>query len=522
MAAKTWDGTGTFGKLHDELVTGGAPLDSFAEASLRDQEYWLMRRNGGDTGAHRPRQEETIWASGEWRAFWVGRIPLRRDMTKLEAYVYGDFHVSGAGDVLLALDLVGIAREEISVTADASGETQTITLEWSEPLAIEVDEALLVLEIKGERGAITWLTESSNPVLGTWEAQRRLKVDATASFDSPSAPNEVFMVRPRGSGDDEDIQMVELRGPDTNPGSLTLNTFPALKPGNGDSYEIGRADIGAMTLQGIGFRITWAPDGTAPSFIAYPLSQLRANIPVEGRVVSVHDHNSSGIYERHPLWRACWHDGSSHDDGENVIDVRWDAKRVIDETGTVLTPTFAPTAIRVPRENARVRCSFDVLLWLKYAPGSSIDRRFEDWVQSVTFRLVASQFTDGSSTPTTWTREVDTLVQLLNPAAVGNQGSDLLAQLYLGARYDGAWNSALYSATGSDVGWREHIFDLADLLAIASPLALDLDLSGANPNRPVGFHLELEPGPLNSNIRHDPTVWAAVLSRTLTCYGAPF
>ena len=511
--AKSFDGTQTlFPSLHDELVAGGTPLDSFAEAALRNQEYWLMRRNGGDTGAHRPRQEETRWASLEWRVFWFGRVPLRRGMTSLSVQIYGTFFATGFG-LDLALDLVGIARKELNLTVDASNALQEIELTWSEPLDLEVDEALLVLEFKGGHGSVTWLTESSNPVEATWRTSRALSVHATASYDNPTEPQEIFVLRPANSTNEDEYQYVELRGPDTNPGSLSINRFPTLRPGDGGTYELGRADIGSMLLKGIHFRQEWTPDGSAPSFIEYPLSQLRANIEVEGRVVSVHDHNSSGIYERHPLWRSCWHDGSSHDDGETVLDVRWSAARIMEEDETLVAAEFAPTAIRVPREDAVVRCFFDLLAWVRQSSGAP-DVARPEWLQTLTLRLVASQYSDGSSTPTTWVREVEVISRVLNPPHPEWAGSDLLAQLHLGGIRTGGWNT--------DVGWREHIFDLADADAISDTIMLDLVLTGADPARPVGFHIEVEPTAVQAQLPPNSAVWAAVLSRTLFVYGGAF
>lgn len=511
--AKSFDGTQTlFPSLHDELVDGGTPLSSFVEASLRNQEYWLARRQGGDTGAHRPRQEETRWASLEWRVFWMGRIPLRRGMTSLSVQLYGTFFATGTG-LDLALDLVGIARKELNLTTDASNTLQEIELTWSEPLDLEVDEALLALEFKGGSGSITWLTESSNAVLATWDRSRRLEVQATASYDNPTEPQELFVLRPIGSEDESEYQYVELRGPDTNPGSLTANFFPTLRPGDGGTYELGRANIGSMLLEGIHFRMTWTPDGSAPSFIEYPLSQLRANIEVEGRVVSVHDHNSSGVYERHPLWRSCWHDGSSHNDGEQTVDVRWSAARIMEEDETLVAAELAPTAIRVPREDAVVRCFFDLLAWVRQSSGAPDVSRSE-WLQTMTLRLVASQYSDGSSTPTTWTREIEVISRVLNPPHPDWAGSDLLAQLHLGGIRTGGWNT--------DVGWREHIFDLADALALSDTFALDLVLTGADPDRPVGFHIEVEPTAVQTLVPDNAAIYAAVLSRTIFVYGGAF
>lgn len=517
--AKAFDGTQTlFPSLHDELVEGGTPLDSFAEGALRNQEYWLARRQGGDTGAHRPRQVETRWASLEWRTFWMGRVPLRRGLKSLKANIYGTFFATGFGGdedgLQLAIDLVGIARKEIGIATDASNALQELELTWDEPLDLEVDEALLVLEMRSrvDPSDITWLTESSSPITATWRPTREISVDATAAYDNPTEPQEIFALRT--SSDEQDgYQYVELRGGDFYLSNLSLNVFPTLRPGDGGVYELGRVDIGSMLLEGVRFEMTWEPDGAAPSFIDYPLTQLRPNIVPEGRVVSVHDHNSSGIYERHPLWRSCWHDGSSHDDGETVVDVRWAASRIQEETGTLVAASLAPTAIRVPREDGLVRCFFDLLLWTRQAPGVP-DAVPASWVQTLTLRLVASQYANGSSSPTTWTKEVEVITRVLNAKSPDYAGSDLLAQLNAGGLVGGGWRE--------DVGWREHIFDLPDALALMDTFALDLELTGADPDRPVGFHIEVEPVALQALIPAGAAIYAATLSRTLFVYGRPF
>ncbi len=524
-----FDGEGTFKALNRAMFAAGTPSDVFASAALRNQEYWLARQPQ-TVGTPPPRGERDHYASYDWRVLWHTWIDMREGVSRVVYRHALETNYDGANDTppLLEARLTvhGVGEHTVEIAAYTDAIAEFIVERDGDTAERGLGEVLVTFEFRSNAADIEKLISDypgvntdpdADETLAQWDTQGRLlfrRIPGGAETTPlPVNASHVFVTLERDeNGNLEAGRVIEVHGP--NRASLAERyTYHTCKRGEGEQVRLGRAHLTWFKWNGGELQLDHLPVGSSRTFISYRLSRMAPRAALQGKDVSIHPHNCTGMYARNPTLRLFGLPGARSGSGEIVRETRWTALRVLEQGVGVqgeLTQVFD-----VNRHTPRLHVRYTRTAFFLQSQHPRITQ-VTSLGQVMNVTLTATQHRPGATSPV----ELGSVSRLERLDFLNPESSDVDELVHGFKRQFGV---DLPGTTGvrEHGQWRGGLGDLNDLLRAGGASSMVIDLEDHDPNHPITLTLaySFEDVP---NLTPLGDAYVLITSRSVYAQGLPF